>query len=228
LRDRTTLSGLAGIAEVRARLERACLRAGRDPAEVRLIAVTKGQGAAAVREQVLAHGHTVLGESRIQEWRGKEPELKGVEWHLIGNLQTNKVKYCRPFHTLHSLNSARLADALEAFGARHEHTFRVLVEVNVAGEANKQGVTPKDAEGLVRYAQGLPHLEVAGVMTIAPYADDPEAARPTFRALRALRDRLALRELSMGMSGDFEVAAEEGATYVRVGSALFRDQQEAP
>jgi len=216
------------LAKVRVRLERACLRAGRDPAEVRLIAVTKGHDAAAVREQVLAHGHTILGESRVQEWRGKEAELPGVEWHLIGNLQTNKVKYCRPFYTLHSLNSARLADALEAFGTRHEHTFRVLVEVNVAGETNKQGVMLRDAEGLVRYAQGLPHVEVVGLMTIAPYADDPEAARPIFRALRALRDRLALRELSMGMSGDFEVAAEEGATYVRVGSALFGNQQEVP
>ena len=211
----------SGIEEVRERLERACLRAGRDPAEVTLIAVTKGRDAAAIRDHVLSHGHAVLGESRIQEWRGKEAELTGAEWHLIGSLQTNKVKYCRPFHTLHSLNSERLADALEAHGARHDHTFRVLLEVNVAGEANKQGVALKDAEALVRYAQSLPHLDLAGVMTIAPYADDPEAARPIFRALRGLRDRLALKELSMGMSGDFVVAAEEGATYVRVGSALF-------
>lgn len=212
---------LPRIAGVRERLERACLRAGRDPAEVTLIAVSKGHEAAAIREHVLAHGHAVLGESRIQEWRSKEAELTGVEWHLIGNLQTNKVKYCRPFHTLHSLNSERLADALEAHGAKHNHTFRVLLEVNVAGEANKQGVALSDAEALARYAQGLPHVELAGVMTIAPYAGDPEAARPIFRALRELRDKLALKELSMGMSGDFEVAAEEGATYVRVGSALF-------
>jgi pyridoxal phosphate enzyme (YggS family) len=212
---------LLGLAGVRERLERACLRAGRDPSDVTLIAVTKGHDAAAIQEHVLSREHTVLGESRIQEWRGKEAELKGVEWHLIGTLQTNKVKYCRPFHTLHSLNSQRLSDALEAHGAKHNHTFRVLLEVNVAGEANKQGVALSDAEALVRYAQSLPHLDLAGVMTIAPYAGDPEAARPIFRALRSLRDRLALKELSMGMSGDFEVAAEEGATYVRVGSALF-------
>ncbi len=165
----------------------------------------------------------MLGESRIQEWRKKTAELAGLEWHLIGNLQTNKVKYCLPFHTLHTLNSERLADALEAFGEKKSHTFRVLLEVNVAGEANKQGVSTAGAAELARYAESLPHLDLAGVMTIAPYHDDPEAARPIFRALRDLRDKLALRELSMGMSGDFEVAAEEGATYVRVGSALFPD-----
>ena len=209
------------LLEVREKLDQACLRAGRDPAAVKLIAVTKGRAAASVQAHVLAAGHTVLGESRIQEWREKAAELKGIEWHLIGNLQTNKVKYCRAFHTLHTLNSARLADALEAYGEKHGHTFRVLLEVNVAGEANKQGVSPFDAEALARYTASLPHLNLAGVMTIAPYSDDPETARPVFKTLRKLRDKLSLRELSMGMSGDFEVAVEEGATYVRVGSALF-------
>lgn len=208
---------------IKARLEQACLRAGRDPAEVSLIAVTKGHSVEEIQEQIVAAGHEVLGESRIQEWRAKRAELSGAEWHLIGNLQTNKVKYCRPFHTLHALNSRRLADALEAHGSGHDHPFRVLIEVNVAGEASKQGVSLAETEALVRYAQGLPHLDVAGLMTIAPYSDDPEAARPVFRTLRELRDRLALKELSMGMSGDFETAAEEGATYVRVGSALFED-----
>ena len=174
--DASKASGSALVA-VKARLERACLRAGRDPAEVRLIAVTKGHDAASVREHVLAHGQHLLGESRIQEWRAKLADLEGAEWHLIGTLQTNKVKYCRAFHTLHTLNSARLADALEAHGERHDHTFRVLLEVNVAGEANKQGVALPDAEALVHYAESLPHVDVAGVMTIAPYAGDPEAAR---------------------------------------------------
>ncbi len=211
----------AKFVEIQVRLEQACLRAGRDPADVTLIAVTKGRPVDSIRENVLAHGHTVLGESRIQEWRDKAAALPGVQWHLIGNLQTNKVKYCRPFHTLHSLNSARLADALEEHGAKHGHTYRVMLEVNVAGEANKQGASPGEADSLTRYAQNLPHLDVAGLMTIAPYNDDPEASRPVFRKLRELRDALGLKELSMGMSGDFEVAAEEGATYVRVGSALF-------
>lgn len=211
----------AKLLTVQGRLEQACLRAGRNPADVTLIAVTKGQSVDSIRGNVLAHGHTVLGESRIQEWRNKAAELAGVEWHLIGNLQTNKVKYCRPFGTLHSLNSARLADALEEHGAKHDHIFRVMLEVNVAGEANKQGVLPDETEALTRYARNLPHLNVAGLMTIAPYDDDPEASRPVFRRLRELRDTLALQELSMGMSGDFEVAVAEGATYVRVGSALF-------
>lgn len=214
-------SGTAKLLTVQARLGAACRRAGRSPSDVTLIAVTKGQSAHSVRANVLAHGHAVLGESRVQEWRNKAAALPGTEWHLIGNLQTNKVKYCRPFHTLHSLNSARLADALEAHGAKHGHVFRVLLEVNVAGEANKQGVPVGEAETLTRYAQNLPHLSVAGLMTIAPYHDDPEASRPVFRKLSDLRDALGLEELSMGMSGDFEVAAEEGATYVRVGSALF-------
>lgn len=209
-------------------MARACARAGRDPAEVTLIAVTKGHGADDIEQQVLRHGHEVLGESRIQEWRSKATELENVEWHLIGNLQTNKVKYCRPFHTLHTLNSVRLADALSAYGKKHDHRFRVLLEVNVAGEASKQGVRTDEAESIVRYAQGLSHLEVAGLMTIAPYSDDPEASRPVFRTLRELRDRLALSELSMGMSGDFETAIEEGATYVRVGSALFEMVDPAP
>lgn len=212
---------MSGLLEVRARLGAACARARRNPLEVTLIAVTKGQSAASVREHVLAHGHTVLGESRVQEWRDKAAALPGVQWHLIGNLQTNKVKYCRAFHTLHSLNSARLADALETYGAKHGHVFRVMLEVNVAGEANKQGVPLGEAEALTRYARSLPHLDVAGLMTIAPYHDDPERSRPVFRTLRELRDTLGLKDLSMGMSGDFEVAVEEGATYVRVGSALF-------
>ncbi len=179
-----------------------------------------------MQKNVLAAGHTVLGESRIQEWRKKAAQLSEIEWHLIGNLQTNKVKYCLPFHTLHTLNSERLADALEAYGEKKDHTFRVLLEVNVAGEENKQGVSLREAETLARYAESLPHVKLAGVMTIAPYSDDPEAARPVFRTLRKLRDKLSLEELSMGMSGDFEVAAEEGATYVRVGSALFPNVEE--
>lgn len=214
------------VAEIQRRLERACLRVRRDPAEVKLIAVTKGHSPLSVQKNVLAAGHTVLGESRIQEWRKKAAQLSEIEWHLIGNLQTNKVKYCLPFHTLHTLNSERLADALEAYGEKKDHTFRVLLEVNVAGEKNKQGISLREAETLARYAESLPHVKLAGVMTIAPYNDDPEAARPVFRTLRKLRDKLSLEELSMGMSGDFEVAAEEGATYVRVGSALFPNVEE--
>ena len=191
------------------------------PQEVKLIAVTKGHSVAEIREAVLQYSHTALGENRVQEWRDKYEVLPDAEWHFIGNLQRNKVKYCLPFHTIHSLNSVRLADELEKQGAKREHTFRVMVEVNVAGEDSKEGAAFAEAETLVRHAQSLVHVEVAGLMTIAPYSDNPQDARPYFRKLRELRGELGLKELSMGMSGDFEVAVEEGATCVRIGSALF-------
>lgn len=213
------------LAQVEERIAAACSRVGRSPAEVKLVAVTKGHPAAEVEEKILGKGCFVLGESRVQEWRSKAEELgeHAIEWHLIGNLQRNKVKYCLPFHTIHSLNSTRLADALQAHGERSEHLFRVLVEVNVAEEESKRGTGIAEAEELVAHARELPNLEVAGLMAMAPFSDDPETARPVFRALRELRDKLRLVELSMGMSNDFEVAVEEGATIVRVGTALFEE-----
>ncbi|MBS3932734.1 MAG: YggS family pyridoxal phosphate-dependent enzyme [Truepera sp.] len=211
--------------EVQERIARACARAGRQPEAVKLIAVTKGRSPEEIRTQVLSCGHRRLGESRIQEWRDKAAQLSdsNIEWHLVGNLQTNKVKYCTGFYLIHSLNSTRLAEALQREGAKRQHIFNVLVEVNLAGETSKQGVATEQAEALVRCAQSFPNLCVQGLMTMAPYSPDPEQARPIFARLQALRDRLGLLELSMGMSGDFEVAIEEGATYVRIGSALFED-----
>ena len=209
------------LKSVKQRLERACQRADRDPNEVKLVAVTKGHSVSEIEDTLLQHGHTCLGENRVQEWQDKYEVLPNSEWHFIGNLQRNKVKYCLPFHTIHSLNSVRLADEMEKRGAKEDHTFRVMVEVNVAGEDSKEGAGLENAETLVRHAQGLAHVQVAGLMTIAPYSDNPEDARPLFRKLRELRDAWGLKELSMGMSGDFEVAVEEGATCVRIGSALF-------
>lgn len=194
---------------------------------MKLIAVTKGREPAEIERRLLRHGCRTLGENRIQEWRAKADSLagEGIEWHFIGNLQRNKVKYCLPFHTIHSLNSMRLADELQRQGARLDHVFRVLVEVNVAGEQSKRGAPAEWAERLVEYARALPNLEVTGLMTIAPYVHDPELTRPVFSGLRKLRDKLALVDLSMGMSSDFEVAIEEGATIVRVGSALFEGSE---
>ncbi len=209
------------LEKVQTRLLRACERAGRNPAEVTLVAVTKGHDTSEIEQVLLAHNHRVLGENRVQEWRHKAEELEDIEWHFVGNLQTNKVKYCTPFSVIHSLNSTRLADAMQTQGERREHVYRVMVEVNVAGEASKQGAAVTEAEALVEHTQRLSQVEVLGLMTIAPYSDNPEDARPVFRALRDLRDTLGLKDLSMGMSGDFEVAIEEGATFVRVGSALF-------
>ena len=187
-----------------------------------LVAVTKGREPETVRRVLVDRGHKVLGENRLQEWRDKHEHLPSdVTWHLVGHLQRNKVRYCRPFALIHSLDSLRLAEALEAEGARHAHVFAVLIQVNVAREASKYGVAPADAADLLAATGDMPHVRVDGVMTIAPYHDDPEEARSVFREARRLRDRLGVPALSMGMSGDLEVAVEEGATLVRVGSALF-------
>lgn len=210
------------LADVRDRIERACARAARDPGEVRLVAVTKGHDAEAVRAAVLDHGHRLLGESRVQEWRKKAETLgPDVEWHLVGHLQTNKVRYCRRFALLHGVDSTRLIDGLESDGERHDHVFPILLQVNVSGESAKYGVGPAGLADLVARVRDAPHVRLEGLMTLAPYGSDPERARPVFRALRALAERYADGRTSMGMSGDFEVAIEEGATWVRVGSALF-------
>lgn len=212
------------LAAVRARLEEACRSAGRDPSEVRLVVVTKGRDAAAVEREVLRHGHRELGENKVQEWRDKAAALPGdVRWHFVGHLQRNKVKYLAEggVALVHSLDSARLADAMDAQGRRREHDFHALIEVNVSGEASKEGVDPAEVEGLLAHVARLEHVRAEGLMTMAPHTPDPERARPVFRRLRELRDRFGLRELSMGMSNDLEVAVSEGATIVRVGTSVF-------
>lgn len=210
------------LTDVRLRIERACAAAGRDPGAVTLVAVTKGHGPDEVRRALLDHGHRDLGENRVQEWQSKADALgPDVAWHLVGHLQTNKVRFCAPFALIHSVDSVRLADALEAEGARRGHVFPVLLQVNVAGEAQKYGVPPAEVADLARHVASLAHVRLEGLMTIAPYDDDPERARPVFRALRDLADRHAHGRTSMGMSGDLEVAIEEGATWVRVGRAAF-------
>jgi PLP dependent protein len=207
---------------VRERIAAACARARRDPGEVTLVAVTKGQDPETVQRVLLDRGHRTLGENRLQEWRDKHERLPDdVAWHLVGHLQRNKVKFCRPFALIHSLDSLRLAQALDAEGAKHDHVFAVLIQVNVAGEESKFGVTPEGAAELLEATRSLAHVRVDGLMTIAPYFDDAEEARGVFREARRLRDTLGLSALSMGMSGDLEVAIEEGATIVRVGTALF-------
>jgi hypothetical protein len=214
---------LMGFLEIQQRINAACARANRKPDEVTLVSVSKGHTVAEIDNAILQHGHPVLGENRVQEWQDKADALadRAVTWHFIGNLQSNKVKYCTDFAVIHSLNSRKLADKMQQQGEKRQHVYPVMVEVNVAAEDSKQGANLEDARTLVRHAQNLEHVSVLGLMTIAPYSDDPETARPFFARLRELRDELGLTELSMGMSGDFEVAIEEGATYVRIGSALF-------
>ncbi len=206
--------------DIQQRIQNACQRAGRNPDQVKLVAISKGHTLAEIEAAILQHGHRILGENRIQEWQQKTT-LEPIEWHFIGNLQRNKVKYCLPFYLIHSLNSERLANELQDFGEKQNHIFKVLIEVNVAGEHSKQGVDVESLETLVAHTQTLPNVSLEGLMTMAPYSDTPDTARPYFAHLRQIRDRLGLKELSMGMSGDFEVAIEEGATIVRVGTALF-------
>ena len=214
----------SGLNDVRGRIALAAARVGRDPAEVALVVVTKGVPDAAVQAAYDA-GVRDFGENRADTLVGRVPGLPGdIRWHFIGRLQGNKVRRVQPLvHLLHSLDRTELARYWAAAAARPPP---VLVEVNVSGEGAKAGVAPGDVEALVATATGL-GLEVRGLMTMAPLAADPEAARPHFAALRRLRDRIgprfpALTELSMGMTDDFEVAVEEGATILRVGRAIFR------
>ena len=205
----------ARVAEVRDRIDAAARAAGRDPQDVRLVAATKTQPVEAVRA-VVAAGVVDVGENRAQELVAKAPALADTDaaWHFIGRLQRNKVNQLAPWvRWWQSVDRAELVDALAVRVAG----ARILVEVNVAGEAQKGGCAPADASVLVDRARAG-GLEPVGLMTVAPAAGDP---RPTFAALRALAARLGLAELSMGMTGDYEAAIAEGATVVRLGTALF-------
>ena len=211
-----------GVVRVRERIESACERVRRDPAGVRLIAVTKTHSVDAV-ESAYAAGVRDFGENRMQEALPKiaEARARGIDatWHLVGHLQTNKAAAAiEAFDIIHSIDSTRLAETVSRRAAR---MMQVLVEVNVGGEASKAGASIRDVAAFVREVQALPNLDVAGLMTVAPRVENPEQARPVFRLLREARDEFGLRELSMGMTDDFEVAIEEGSTLVRVGRAIF-------
>ena len=210
------------------RVHAACARAGREPEDVRLIAVSKTYGPEIIREAADA-GIQVFGENRVQEAAAKiELAPPGLEWHLVGHLQSNKARLAvRLFDLVHSVDSRRLLQALDRMAQEEGRTLPVLLQVNVSGEASKFGLAHDEVPGLLEAAQECMNLEVRGVMTIPPFTPEPEKAAPVFARLRACRDawRAAsgfdLPELSMGMSHDFEVAIAEGATMIRVGSALF-------
>ncbi len=223
-------STIAGRVEaIRARISAACERGGRDPESVTLVAVSKTQPALAIVEAFHA-GITDFGENRVQE---AVPKLAAVRemlgtgppeplFHLIGHLQTNKAGVAvRNFSLLHSIDSERL---LVAVAIPATDRVRILLEVNVSGEASKFGVSPADLPALAALARKLPNLQLEGLMTVAPVVASPEAARPVFRELRTLAQRLGLSTLSMGMTEDFEVAIEEGATHVRIGRAIFGER----
>ena len=230
------LSIADNVSRVRTRIRRAAERAGRDPASVRLVAASKTVDAARIRAAIAA-GVTVLGENYLQETRQKLGQLgrAGVEWHLIGPLQRNKVRYVFDlFDMMHSLDRLELAEEINRRAERLGRRLPVLLEVNVGGEASKSGWSPDGLLSAVRQLAALPNIQVRGLMTIPPPTPQPHEARPFFRQVRQLRDRLVQEgyegmtfdELSMGMTADYEVAIEEGATLVRVGTAIFGPRPE--
>lgn len=218
---------------IRNRIAAAAARAGRRTEEVRLMAVTKTVDDERIAAAIAA-GVDIIGENYVQEAKRKI-EIMGRtrEWHLIGHLQTNKAKYAvRLFDMIHSVDRIEVARELHRRAAGENLLLKILVEVNISGEATKRGVPPEEAINLIKEISPLEHLAIRGLMTMAPWFDNPEEARPCFAALRNLRERIAgmalpgvtMAELSMGMSGDFEVAVEEGATIVRIGRFLFGER----
>jgi PLP dependent protein len=217
------------LEHIRERIARAAERAGRRVDEVTLVAVSKTFPADAIRA-AYELGLRSFGENRVQEFESKQPKLAGLDvtWHLIGHLQSNKARRAANlFHRIDSVDSLALAQKLDSAAGPERKRLPVLIEVHLGGETTKNGVADKDLASLAAAISPMPHLELRGLMTIPPYSDDAEQARPYFRKLRELRDATTrqlgtpLPRLSMGMSHDFEIAIEEGATEIRLGTALF-------
>jgi hypothetical protein len=222
------------LAALEQRMAAACARTGRDPQSVTLLAVSKGQPPEAVRAAADL-GLTLLGENRVQEAKAKIPLCPGrLRWHMIGHLQTNK---CRDavqlFEMVQSVDSLHLAQELNRWADKAAKTLPILLELNIAGESSKFGYQPEQLLAELRDLNGLPRLEIHGLMTMAPWTREPEKVRPVFRQLSELKQRCEdmlgapLAHLSMGMTGDFEVAIEEGATIIRIGTALFGPRPKA-
>jgi PLP dependent protein len=222
-------------ARVRERIAQACLRAGRRPEDVILVAVSKTVEPERIRQAYEA-GLRDFGENRVQEANAKRASLSDltVTWHLVGHLQSNKAKLARQlFHWVHSVDSLRLAEKLDHAAVCEGERLPVLLEVNLGGEATKSGVREEDVLDFVGQVAQLKTLELCGLMTVPPFFEKPEDVRPFFRRLRQLAEKVnaaslpavSMRELSMGMSHDYEVAIEEGATIVRVGTAIFGARQ---
>lgn len=219
---------------VQDRIAAAAKRAHRDPSSIRLIVVTKTIDIIRIQEAIAA-GAAILGENRVQEAKGKIDKLgPAADWHLIGRLQTNKAKFAvKLFSLIHSVDNLELAHELDKQALKSGKVQDVLIEVNTSLEVSKAGIGAEDALALVQEAAKLDNISIKGLMTMPPFFDDPEKARPFFKELRELAGRIAqanipgvsMQELSMGMSGDFETAVEEGATMVRVGTAIFGERK---
>jgi len=224
----TIKENLLGVTE---RIEKAARRVGRDPKEVNLVAVSKTVESARIKEAIEA-GVSIMGENYVQEAQKKIEEIgRPVAWHFIGHLQTNKAKYAiRLFEMIHSLDSLPLAEELNRRAEQGGQVAKVMIEVNISGEATKFGTDEEKVFSIARGIVNLSHLSLEGLMTMPPYFDSPEMSRPYYIRLRELKEKMVregipLRELSMGMSNDFEIAIEEGATYVRVGTAIFGERK---
>ena len=234
----TTTSIAERLASVRAEIAAACERAGRDPAAVTVVGVTKTHPVTVV-DEALAAGLVDLGENRAQELLPKAEAAEGMglapRWHFVGHLQRNKVRQLLPrIAVLHSLDSARLAEEIERRGELRgdasgapvpAQALPCYLELNVAAEPSKDGIAPAQLPELLRALEAYRHIEVAGLMTVAPFVDDAEQVRPVFRRLRELAEAHGLVGLSMGMTGDYLVAIEEGATVVRLGRVLFGERR---
>jgi pyridoxal phosphate enzyme (YggS family) len=215
------------LLKVRERIERAAQKAGRDPKEIELVAVSKTVEIDRIKEAIEA-GASILGENYVQEAQKKIEVLgKRVSWHFIGHLQSNKAKYAvRLFDAIHSIDSIPLAEELDRRAEHSDRVIKVMIEVNLSKEATKFGTDEERVLNLAGRIRNLGHLSLEGLMTMPPYFDSPEMGRPYYVALRELKEKMIqegipLKKLSMGMSNDFEIAIEEGATYVRVGTAIF-------
>jgi pyridoxal phosphate enzyme (YggS family) len=219
------------LLKVMERMERAARRVGRDPGEIKLVAVSKTVEPARIKEAIEA-GASILGENYVQEAQKKIEEIgQPVSWHFIGHLQSNKSKYAvRLFDMIHSLDSIPLAEELNRRAEQADRRLKVLIEVNLSGEETKFGTDEEKILNLAKRVLQLDRLSLGGLMTMPPYFDSPEMSRPYYVKLREVKERLVkegipLTDLSMGMSNDFEIAIEEGATYVRVGTAIFGARQ---
>jgi hypothetical protein len=221
----------ANVDTIQRRIAGACKRVGRTPDEVTLVAVSKTFPAEALREAVRA-GVTDIGENYVQELLAKREQLapEQIRWHFVGHLQSNKVRHIASWITLiHAVDNLGVAQEIDRRAARAGRVIDFLVEVNTTGEETKFGVSPDATVSFLRSLDSLTHIRVAGLMTIGPFLPDPEGSRPMFRMLQQLRDEaralhqanVTMRHLSMGMTGDFEVAVEEGATLIRIGTAIF-------
>jgi pyridoxal phosphate enzyme (YggS family) len=229
----------ANLDAVRARIADACTRAGRAPDSVTLVAVSKTHPLEAI-QAAAAHGQTDFGENRLEElWEkaraGHAAGITGLRWHMIGTIQSRKTDLAiGPFHLIHAIDRVRIAQRINREALTAACVVSVLLEVNVSGEESKHGFTPDELRAAMPDLLGMRGLSIEGLMTMAPLVEDPETVRPVFQALRALRDELAaahripLPHLSMGMSNDFEIAIEEGATLVRVGTSIFGKRHVEP